>query len=43
MKIKCKNPKCNHEWNTNSKLILVTCPSCGLKVRVKPSIMTKNK
>jgi predicted nucleic acid-binding Zn-ribbon protein len=31
MKIKCS--KCKHEWETKSKLILVTCPSCGLKVK----------
>ena len=32
-KVKC--PKCNHEWETKSKLVLVTCPSCQLKVRIK--------
>jgi predicted nucleic acid-binding Zn-ribbon protein len=32
-KIKC--PKCGHEWETKSKLVLVTCPSCQLKVRIK--------
>jgi len=31
MKIKC--PKCNYEWETNSKLIFVTCPSCRLKIK----------
>jgi len=31
--IKC--PKCKHEWKTKSKLILVTCPSCQLKVKIK--------
>ena len=29
-KIKCS--KCNHTWETNSKLKLVTCPSCNIKV-----------
>lgn len=29
VKIKCK--KCQYEWETNSKLILVSCPSCGTK------------
>jgi DNA-directed RNA polymerase subunit RPC12/RpoP len=29
--MKCS--KCNHEWNTKSKLKLVTCPSCGLKIK----------
>ena len=30
MKVKC--PHCNHEWETKSKLVMVTCPSCNLKV-----------
>lgn len=30
-----KCPKCNHEWETTSKLVLVTCPSCGLKTKNK--------
>jgi len=29
-KLNC--PKCGHEWETKSKLKLVTCPSCQLKV-----------
>lgn len=32
---KAKCPKCNHEWETKSELVLVTCPSCQLKVRIK--------
>ena len=31
MKLKCNN--CKHEWETKSKLVLVTCPCCGLKVK----------
>ena len=31
--IKC--PKCKHFWGTKSKLKLVTCPSCQLKVKNK--------
>ena len=27
-----KCAKCEHEWETKSKLKLVTCPSCNLKV-----------
>jgi len=30
-KIKCD--KCGYEWETKSKLILVSCPSCLTKVR----------
>ena len=29
MKVKCKH--CGHEWETESKNILVTCSSCGKK------------
>ena len=31
-RVKC--PKCGHEWETRSRLVLVTCPSCYNKVRV---------
>ena len=30
MKLKCE--KCGYEWETHSKLIKVSCPSCGSKV-----------
>jgi DNA-directed RNA polymerase subunit RPC12/RpoP len=33
MKMKC--PNCKHEWETKSKLIYVTCPSCQLKTKNK--------
>ncbi len=33
MKLKCSN--CKHEWETKSKLDMVTCPSCQLKVKNK--------
>ncbi|MHA1481991.1 MAG: hypothetical protein ACTSQA_00960 [Candidatus Heimdallarchaeaceae archaeon] len=29
MEIKCK--KCKYKWVTRSKLIFVSCPSCGTK------------
>ena len=32
-KIKCSNTKCNHVWETSSKLVLVTCPSCNIKTK----------
>jgi DNA-directed RNA polymerase subunit RPC12/RpoP len=31
-KVKCS--KCGHKWETKSKLTMVTCPSCQLKVRI---------
>jgi len=44
MKIKC--PNCKYEWETKSKLIFVTCPSCQLKVKIekekKESIKDEN-
>ena len=30
MKVKCS--KCKYEWETKSKLKMVTCPSCTYKV-----------
>jgi len=33
MKIQC--PKCNYEWDTNSEMIYVTCPSCQRKSEIK--------
>ena len=38
MKIKCK---CGYEWNTNSKMMWATCPSCRLKVK-NPSIVQQS-
>ena len=32
-RVKCD--KCDHEWETKSKLKMVTCPSCQLKVKIK--------
>jgi len=31
VKIKCH--KCSYEWETKSKLMMVSCPSCGSKVK----------
>ena len=33
VKVKC--PKCSYEWETISKLIQVSCPSCNGKVKIK--------
>lgn len=30
-KIKCSN--CEYEWETDSKMFFVTCPSCRLKTK----------
>ena len=30
MKLKCK---CGYQWETNSKMMWATCPSCRLKVK----------
>ena len=35
--------KCKHTWETKSKLIWVTCPSCQLKVKnILKDKQTKN-
>lgn len=31
--MKCHNEKCLYEWKTKSKMLLVSCPSCGAKVK----------
>lgn len=35
MKAKCENKKCLYEWETKSQMIMVSCPSCGNKVKIK--------
>ena len=35
MKAKCKNPDCLYEWDTNSTMLKVSCPSCGSKVELR--------
>jgi len=32
-KVKCPNPECKYEWETESKLINITCPSCMKKFK----------
>ena len=39
MKLKCK--KCGYEWDSNSKMLWATCPSCRLKVK-NPAKEKKN-
>jgi predicted nucleic acid-binding Zn-ribbon protein len=31
MIVKCEH--CGYEWDTESQMILVTCPSCGKKTK----------
>ena len=31
-----KCDRCEHEWQTKSKLWLVSCPSCGKKIKIGP-------
>lgn len=33
--IKAKCPKCEYRWESNSELIMVSCPSCGSKVKIR--------
>ena len=33
MNIHMKCSKCGHSWETKSRLVLVTCPSCGRKTK----------
>ena len=35
MMAKCKDPKCLYEWNSKSKMLKVSCPSCGGKVELR--------
>ena len=35
MKAKCLNPKCLYEWECNSEMMKVSCPSCGNKVELR--------
>lgn len=32
---KAKCQKCKYEWETNSEMIMVSCPSCGNKVKIR--------
>ena len=36
MKAKCLNKKCLYEWESDSKMMKVSCPSCGSKVILRP-------
>ncbi len=42
MKAKCKNSDCEYEWNCKSKMIFVSCPSCGSKVKIRKKVENTN-
>ena len=33
--VKAKCTKCKYEWESNSKMFKVSCPSCGDKVKIR--------
>jgi len=33
--VKAKCTKCKYEWETASTMIMVSCPSCGNKVKIR--------
>ena len=33
MKVKC--PHCKYRWETKSKLVMTSCPSCQRKINIK--------
>lgn len=35
--------RCNYKWTTKSELIMVTCPSCGYKVKNKKAEEKKDE
>ena len=37
MKAKCN--KCDYEWDTQSRLMMVSCPSCGQKVKIRDAVI----
>lgn len=41
MNVECK--KCGYGWETKSELIMVSCPSCGNKVKIKQRFPTSLK
>ena len=38
MKAKCLHKGCDYEWETNSSMIKVSCPSCGNKVQIRDKL-----
>ena len=40
---KCENPICKHEWDCKSKMIQVSCPSCGNKVKLRDEVEKNDK
>ena len=36
MKVKCL--ECNYEWETKSKMVKVSCSSCGAKIKLRDKV-----
>ena len=39
---KCQNPNCKHKWDSKSKMMFVSCPSCGSKVKLRDKVEDRN-
>lgn len=33
--VKARCQKCGYEWESNSSMFIVSCPSCGTKVKIR--------
>jgi len=36
MKVKCK--KCGYAWESKTKMMIVSCPCCGSKVKIEKKV-----
>ncbi len=41
--VKAKCTKCCYEWDSDSLMIKVSCPSCGNKVKIREITSKNNK
>ena len=41
VKVICKREGCKYEWKTKSDHILVSCPSCGIKNKIREIIVAE--
>lgn len=37
--VRCPRVECHHVWNTQSRLVMVTCPSCYRKCNLKDNLI----